>query len=90
MTEAFSHPGATLRTEPATCRSDPNKPSEPNKPTMEERLQGLAESLELLCRDQQQDPANIHSLSLIAGDALDSVKRLERIATAHQGRLETP
>jgi chromosome segregation ATPase len=75
--------------------------SEGRKPTFEERLQALAERLELLYRDhqqvsadiaalqrsQQQDAANINSLTLIASDALDSIKRLERIATAHQGRL---
>lgn len=76
--------------------------SEPKKPTIEDRLQALAESLELLYRDHQQlaadmaaahrnqqdDAANIHSLTLIARDALDSIKRLERVATAHQGRLD--
>jgi molecular chaperone GrpE (heat shock protein) len=76
--------------------------SEERKPTFEERLQALAESLELLYRDhqqvaadiaalqrsQQQDAANIHSLTLIARDCLDSIKRLERVATAHQDRLD--
>lgn len=76
--------------------------SESNKPSLEERLQALAESLELLYRDQQQlsadmaaahrnqqqDAANIHSLTLIARDGLDSIKRLERVATAHQERLD--
>ncbi|HEY7389640.1 MAG TPA: hypothetical protein VH640_14085 [Bryobacteraceae bacterium] len=62
--------------------------SEPVKPSIEERLQALAESLELMYRDQQQDAANIHSLTLIAKDALDSIKRLERIATTHQDRLD--
>ena len=57
-------------------------------PTIEERLEALAQSLELLYRDQQQDAANIHSLALIARDALASIQSLERTATAHQERLD--
>jgi len=62
--------------------------SEPPKPTLEERLEALALSLELLYRDQQQDAQSIHSLALIARDALASIQSLERTATAHQERLD--
>jgi hypothetical protein len=76
--------------------------SEPPKPTLEERLEALAQSLELLYRDKQQDAAAIHDLALaaqrhdaqitqlvaIARDALASVQSLERIATAHQRRSD--
>jgi two-component sensor histidine kinase len=58
------------------------------RPTIEERLEALAQSLELLYRDQQQDAANIHSLALIARDSLASIQSLERTATGHQERLD--
>jgi len=61
---------------------------EPPKPTIEERMEALAQSLELLYRDQQQDAAAIHQLTLIARDSLASIQSLERTATAHQKRLD--
>lgn len=61
---------------------------EPRKPTIEERMEALAQSLELLYRDQQQDAAAIHKLTLIARDSLASIQSLERTATAHQRRLD--
>ena len=62
--------------------------SEPPKLTLEERLEALAQSLELLYRDQQQDAAAIHALTLISQNALASVQSLERTATAHQQRID--
>jgi len=57
-------------------------------PTIEERLEALAQSLELLYRDQQQDAADIHALAVIARDALASIQSQERTATAHPERLD--
>lgn len=76
--------------------------SNPRKPTIDERIQAITQSLELLVslhRDmekrqkqgqkrQEQDAAAIHQLTLIARDALTSIQSLERIATAHQQRLD--
>ena len=83
--------------------------SNPRKPTIDERIQALTQSLELLVslhRDmekrqeerekrqealekrQEQDAAAIHQLALIAREALTSIQSLERIATAHQQRLD--
>jgi len=65
--------------------------NKPRKPTIDERLQAVIQSLELLvsrrrdmeeCRDS--GATALHQLALIARDALTSIQSLERIATAHQ------
>jgi hypothetical protein len=55
---------------------------------LKERHEALAQSMELNYRDQQQDAANIRQLAEIARDALASIRGLERIATAHQQRID--
>jgi methyl-accepting chemotaxis protein len=44
--------------------------------------------IEQLIGASQRHDAQIQQLTEIARDALDSIKRLERIATAHQDRLD--
>ncbi|HLI86233.1 MAG TPA: hypothetical protein VKV17_20125 [Bryobacteraceae bacterium] len=44
--------------------------------------------IEALIGASQRHDAQIAQLTAIARDALDSIKRLERIATAHQDRLD--
>lgn len=60
-----------------------------------ERHEALAQSVELLTRDVQElrhatetDAQNILLLANAARDALTSIQSLERIATAHQERLD--
>ena len=53
-----------------------------------ERHEALAQSVELMRAAAEQDAQNIRSLANIAADALDSIKRLERVATAHENRLD--
>ena len=53
-----------------------------------ERHETLAESLEILSHGIEADAQNIRVLAGIARDALDSIQRLERVATAHQERLD--
>jgi len=62
---------------------------------LQERHEALTQSVELLHADIQElknaahkDGENIHALAQIAAATLDSIKRLERIAAAHQQRLE--
>jgi hypothetical protein len=60
-----------------------------------ERHEALSQSLELMYRDLQEqrlrsekDGEPIHILAGIAKDTLDSIKRLESIAVAHNDRIE--
>jgi phage shock protein A len=64
-----------------------------------ERHEALAEAVELFHHDVQtfrtrteealeKDASNIRSLAGIAREALASIQSLERIATAHQARLD--
>jgi archaellum component FlaC len=55
---------------------------------LEERHEALTETAELLTRDVQQDSQNIRALAGIARDALESIKRLETIAIAHEKRID--
>jgi len=72
--------------------------SQPPKPTLEERLEALAQSLELLYRDKQQDAAAIHDLALAAqrhdaqiaqqGANIDQLAAIARDALASVQSLE--
>jgi phage shock protein A len=64
-----------------------------------ERHEALAQSLELFHHDVEafraraeealeKDAGNIRTLASIARDALASIQSLERVATAHQARLD--
>jgi hypothetical protein len=60
-----------------------------------ERHEALSQALELMYRDLQEqrlrsekDGEHIHILAGIAKDTLDSIKRLESIAVAHNDRIE--
>jgi hypothetical protein len=58
----------------------------------DDELRVNLESLRAACHElfeaSQRHDAQIAQLTVIARDALDSIKRLERIATAHQDRLD--
>jgi hypothetical protein len=58
----------------------------------DDELRTNIESLHAACHElfeaSQRRDAQIASLARIAEDTLDSIKRLERIATAHQDRIE--
>lgn len=64
----------------------------PRKPTTDERIQALTQSLELLVSlhtDLEQATAErFASVAAIFRDAHGSIQGLERIATAHQERLD--
>ena len=66
--------------------------SRPRKPTTDERIQALTQSLELLVSlhtDLEKTTAErFASVAAIFRDAHGSIQGLERIATAHQQRLD--
>jgi hypothetical protein len=68
--------------------------SKPRRPTTDERIQALAQSIELLVSihtDLEKSTADrFATAAAIFRDAHGSIQGLERIATAHQQRLDDP
>jgi hypothetical protein len=66
--------------------------SKPRKPTIDDRIQALTQSLELLVSlhtDLEKTTAErFGTVAAIFRDAHGSIQSLERIATAHQQRLD--
>ena len=54
----------------------------------QERHEALAETVELLTRDVQQDAENIRTLARNSQILHDSIKALETIAVAHEQRID--
>ena len=54
----------------------------------QERHEALAETVQLLTADVQQDAANIRALARNAQTLHDSIKALETIAAAHEQRID--
>ena len=54
----------------------------------QERHQALAQTVELLTHDVQQDAENIRSLALNSQVLHDSIKALETIAIAHEQPID--
>ena len=54
----------------------------------QERHQALAQTVELLTHDVQQDAENIRPLALNSQVLHDSIKALETIAVAHEHRID--
>jgi hypothetical protein len=62
-------------------------PNEPERPTIDQRLEGLARTVEILAAMQRDNEIRFAQVTRNFEIVLDSIKRLENIATAHERRL---
>jgi hypothetical protein len=64
-------------------------PEDPRpRPTIDERLQALAQTVEILAGMQRENEERFGQVTRNFEIVLDSIKRLENIAMAHEHRLD--
>jgi hypothetical protein len=65
-----------------------NNEANPKKPTIDERLEAIAESLELLTMDVREMAADNRQRDRLMDQMMDGIAKLLRIAEIHEHRIE--